>query len=118
MSRNNVDRAVNERWMEALDTTTGRVYFLELEMNDAGEVRPTGSTAWEPPPGFLTRNDLLAALLDDDAFLARVRQRFPPPATPPLENKVWKQGASSLSSVDRPPTPPAWAMSKVGVKSE
>jgi actin len=121
-----IDRAVNERWMEALDTSSGRLYYIELEINEAGDVRPTGTTAWQPPVGFLTRSDLIAALLDDEAFLARVKQRFPPPSSPPpsssstddgagpVKSREFKRGASSSSlGAGSPPPPPAWAMKKV-----
>ena len=81
---------VNSEWMEALDVGSGRLYFIRMEMNGAHDVRPTGLTEWEAPPGFLVRGELVAALSkaqsevnDDAAFLARVRQRFPPPPPPP-----------------------------------
>jgi len=81
---------VNSQWMEALDVESGRLYYIRIEMNSAHDVRPTGETAWEAPPGFLVRGELVAALSkaqsevnDEAAFLARVRQRFPPPPSPP-----------------------------------
>lgn len=87
------NRQVNETWMEALDVGSGRLYFVKLEVNRSGDVRPLGETSWEAPEGFLVRRDLCAALADasaqaqkqesDEEFMARVRQRFPPPATPP-----------------------------------
>jgi hypothetical protein len=82
---------VNTEWMEALDVGSGRFYFINLNSNE---------TSWECPPGFLIRKDLVAAHakligsgagansgcmtapIDDIAFLARVRERFPPPVTP------------------------------------
>ena len=82
---------VNTEWMEALDVDSGRFYFIKLDSNE---------TSWECPPGFLIRKDLVAAHakligsgagansgcmtapIDDIAFLARVRERFPPPVTP------------------------------------
>mmetsp|Transcript_8508 Transcript_8508/g.17241 ORF Transcript_8508/g.17241 Transcript_8508/m.17241 type:complete len:230 (-) Transcript_8508:580-1269(-) len=84
------DTAVNTAWMEALDMGTGRLYFIKLDNNE---------TSWECPPNFKVRVDLVAehakaleslksggpssAGVDDCAFLARIRERFPPPATPP-----------------------------------
>merc|ERR1719197_1773706 len=86
-------REVNETWMEAIDTDSHRLYFVKLEVSEAGDaVRPQGETAWEAPPGFLVRHELVAALSsvvqpsggsaevaqeDEDAFLAKVRERFP-----------------------------------------
>ena len=82
---------VNTEWMEALDVDSGRFYFIKLDSNE---------TSWECPPGFLIRKDLvaahakligsvagansgcMAAPIDDTAFLAHVRKRFPPPVTP------------------------------------
>jgi hypothetical protein len=123
-----IDRAVNERWMEALDTATGRIYFIELEANSLGDVRPSGNTEWQAPKGFLTRMELVAALTDDAAFLSRVRHRFPPPSAPPplqppsipsVPSQRWKPGASSSCSDDeRPPPPPAWAMEKAAASRE
>lgn len=82
--------------MEALDVGSGRLYFVRLETNAAGDsVRPLGETSWEQPEGFLVRQELVAALSatlherggapteDDATFLAKVRERFPPPSTPP-----------------------------------
>lgn len=89
------DAAVNQRWLEALDVNSGRIYFMELELNAAGDVRPTGQTSWEAPPGFLVRREMIMYLqsalqaLEDDAFLAKVRDRFPPPSTgTPAEREV------------------------------
>lgn len=80
----------NMAWMEALDVGSSRLYFIKLDNNE---------TSWECPPGFLVRKDLVRqhakllqevasggggkADMDDAAFLARVRERFPPPAVPP-----------------------------------
>jgi hypothetical protein len=92
--------AVNTEWLEAIDTGTGRLYFVRLEHSENGEsVRPQGETSWTPPDGFLVRQQLVTALSnalasgggkpaeDNEAmFLAKVRQRFPPPSTPPPAN--------------------------------
>ena len=82
--------------MEALDVGSGRLYFVRLEYNADGDVRPIGETSWERPPGFLLRREMCQEMSNaltskssapaaesDEVFLARVRQRFPPPATPP-----------------------------------
>ena len=69
-------------WMEALDVGSGRLYFIRLADN---------TTSWEQPEGFLTRKELVTAhaqLLqsstgDEASFMARVRERFPPPVAPP-----------------------------------
>lgn len=84
------DAEVNNSWMEALDVGTGRFYFIRLATNE---------TSWERPAGFLDRKDLVRAhaevlaststaapAMDDATFLARVRERFPPPAMPPKAN--------------------------------
>ena len=98
-------REVNESWMEAIDAATNRLYYVRLQVSNHGDaVRPHGDTAWEPPPGFLVRHELSAALAsalaasggggggggdggggDEKAFLAKVRARFPPPTAPPKE---------------------------------
>ena len=90
LSSGTFDSEVNERWMEALDVGSGRLYFVRLEKNSAGDsVKPQGETSWEPPSGFLVRQQLVHALAkalakdSDSAFLARVRERFPPPQTAP-----------------------------------
>ena len=87
------DASVNDDWMEALDVGSGRLYFVQLEKNASGDsVKPSGETSWEPPKGFLVRQQLVHALAralaagDDASFLSRVRERFPPPSTPPPGN--------------------------------
>ena len=94
--------SVNETWMEALDTASGRLYFVKLEVSASGDaVKPQGDTSWQPPAGFLVRHELVAALSvaldnqnnssssgaggsadDEAAFIEKVKQRFPPPSTP------------------------------------
>ena len=82
------DEQTNLAWMEALDVGSGRLYFIKLANNE---------TSWECPSGFLVRTDLVhahakllsngsgsRAEMGDEEFLARVRQRFPPPSTPQL----------------------------------
>jgi hypothetical protein len=84
------DTAVNTAWMEALDMSSRRLYFIKLDTNE---------TSWECPTDFKVRVDLVAehakalesmrsgstsAVGEGDAtFLSRVRERFPPPATLP-----------------------------------
>mmetsp|Transcript_14131 Transcript_14131/g.35235 ORF Transcript_14131/g.35235 Transcript_14131/m.35235 type:complete len:154 (-) Transcript_14131:268-729(-) len=119
---------VNSRWLEALDSSSGRVYYID---------RQTLETAWEPPDLFMDRAQLAAAYCevlarldapkvegegDDEAsFLAKVRARFPPPAGPPPRRlppsrhrsapdpKAWRRGLSVVG--EEPPPPPAWALS-------
>ena len=50
------DDAVNTSWLEALDITTGRIYFVHLESKDGELVRPTGKTSWDAA-GALTAAD-------------------------------------------------------------
>jgi hypothetical protein len=80
------DVAMNTQWMEALDIDSGRLYYIHLA---------THQTSWDCPEGFLVRSRLVDALAStlasggagggegEAAFLARVRERFPPPASPP-----------------------------------
>ena len=87
--------SVNETWMEALDTASGRLYFVKLEVSASGDaVKPQGDTSWQPPAGFLVRHELVAALSvaldnqnnssssgaggsadDEAAFIEKVKQR-------------------------------------------
>ena len=123
---------INSRWLEALDSSSGRTYYVNRE---------THETAWDAPEQFMERPQLAAAYCevvaalqaaeaerDDEArFLAKVRARFPPSPgappggslkqAPPLKTaqsapnpKAWKRGASVV--LDEPPPPPAWALSK------
>ena len=123
---------INSRWLEALDSSSGRTYYVNRDSHE---------TAWDPPEQFMERTQLAAAYCealtalraaeaerDDEArFLAKVRSRFPPPPgappagagkqAPPMKTaqsapnpKAWKRGASAV--LDEPPPPPAWAISK------
>ena len=102
------DASVNDDWMEALDVGSGRLYFVQLEKNASGDsVKPSGETSWEPPKGFLVRQQLVHALAralaagDDASFLSRVRERFPPPSTPPPGNApVAATAATAATAAD------------------
>jgi hypothetical protein len=105
--------SVNETWMEALDTASGRLYFVKLEVSASGDaVKPQGDTSWQPPAGFLVRHELVAALSvaldnqnnssssgaggsadDEAAFIEKVKQRFPPPSTPPPSTLAEREAA-------------------------
>merc|ERR1712216_533913 len=93
---------VNSHWLEAMDPGSGKLYFIDLNSQQ---------TSWDPPAHFMDRKQLAVAhcaLLsdlekaearakaaeaaskaappqeeDDEAFLAKVRSRFPPPSEPP-----------------------------------
>ena len=129
------DAAVNLAWMESFDASSGRLYYIQRETNE---------TSWECPPGFCERRALVAAHAkvlsggsgpsDEAAFLARVRDKFPPP--PPaadadelatmrhtiqqlladkaaLEQKVQQLGAEPSCPAppklgSQPPKPPSW----------
>eukprot|EP00966_Prymnesium_polylepis_P170497 3941256-Prymnesium_polylepis.1 len=126
--------STNATWLEALDSSSGRLYYINRE---------THATAWEPPEHFLERGELAAKCCelfealrkvdadhdDEDRFMKKVRARFPPPpgAPPagaakkppalqktaqsaPVNPKAWKRGASIV--LDEPPPAPAWALAK------
>ena len=101
------DDAVNTSWLEALDITTGRIYFVHLESKDGELVRPTGKTSWDAPPGFLVRRELvgylrsaLNAVDDEAAFLAKVRDRFPPPPIPTTPEREVEQLRARVAQVE------------------
>ena len=37
-------QAINSRWLEALDSSSGRLYYVDRESHE---------TAWEPPESFM-----------------------------------------------------------------
>jgi hypothetical protein len=94
----------NTRWLEALDPSSGKVYFVDL---------PTQQSSWDAPEAFMDRKELSQALQkahadleelgSEEAFLAKVKERYPPPPTekppPPKPTESMLKGKGSMASM-------------------